>query len=163
MAYIEVKTTGPIEWAKVFESTRDMEGYEGSYVDCMGAYTVNQILDKDEFDKLKKAKSQKKPNQRRLIESGEVMVKFERKHLVVTKDGREIPQAGGAPKVTDSDGQVWDPDINGGIGNGSVAEVTNLISTFKGQDGKEYARTSLVAVKILEHVPLPERDDEEAA
>lgn len=163
MAYIEVKTVGPIEWAKVFESTRDMEGYEGAYVDCQGAYTVNQILDKAEFDKLKKAKSQKKPNQKRLVENGELMVKFERKHLVVTKDGREIPQAGGAPKVTDADGQEWDMDIHGGIGNGSTAEVTNLISTFKGQDGKEYARTSLVSIKILDHVPIPEREDDEAA
>lgn len=162
MAYIEVKTVGPIEWAKLFEETRDMEGYEGSYVECQGAYTVNQILSKEEFDKLKKAKSQKKPNQKRLME-GELVVKFERKHLVVTKDGREIPQAGGAPKVIDADGQDWDNDIHGGIGNGSTAEVTNLVSTFKGQDGKEYARTSLIAVKILEHVPIPERDDEEAA
>ena len=157
--YKEITTTGPIEWAKIFEDTRDMVGYEGAYEECNGAYTLNQILDKEEFDKLKSAGSQKKPNQKRLMD-GELVVKFERKHLVVTKDGREIPQAGGAPKVTDSDGQVWDTDINGGIGNGSMAAVTNLITTFQGSDGKTYSRTSLVSVKILEHVPIPEREDE---
>lgn len=158
--YVEITTTGPIEWAKIFEDTRDMVGYEGAYEECNGAYTVNQILDKEQYDKLKTAGSQKKPNQKRLME-GELMLKFERKHLVVTKDGREIPQAGGAPKVTDADGQAWDTDINGGIGNGSLAAVTNLITIFKGSDGKTYSRTSLVSVKILDHVPIPERDDDE--
>ena len=160
--YKEETTTGPIEWAKIFEDTRDMTGYEGAYEECNGAYTLNQILSKEEFDKLKSAGSQKKPNQKRLMD-GELMVKFERKHLVLTKDGREIPQAGGAPKVTDADGQEWDTDIHGGIGNGSVAEVANLITTFQGSDGKTYSRTSLLSVKILEHVPIPEREDDEAA
>ena len=159
--YTEVKTVGPIEWAKVFENTRDMQGYEGAYEECQGAYTVNQILDKEQFDKLKSAGSMKKPNQKRLLE-GELMVKFERKHLVTTKDGRVIEQAGGAPKVTDADGQPWDVDINGDIGNGSIAEVANLITSFQGSDGKTYSRTSLISVKILEHKPIPERDEEAA-
>jgi hypothetical protein len=138
-----------------------MEGYENAYVECEGAYTVNQILDKEQYEKLKAAGTMKKPNQKRLLE-GELVVKFERKHLVKTKDGRVIEQAGGAPKVTDSDGQPWDLDINGGIGNGSMAEVSNLITSFQGSDGKTYSRTSLIAVKILEHVPIPDRDDEAA-
>mgnify|MGYP000099395796 CR=1 FL=1 len=159
--YTEVKTTGPIEWAKVFENTRDMEGYEGAYIDCQVAYTVNQILDKEQYDKLKSAGTMKKPKQKRLLE-GELVVKFERKHLVTAKDGRVIEQAGGAPKVTGPDGQPWDVDIGGDIGNGSLAEVTNLITSFQGQDGKTYSRTSLLGVKILEHVPIPDRDEEAA-
>ena len=159
--YTEVKTVGPIEWAKIHESTRDMEGYENAYVECEGAYTVNQILDKEQYEKLKAAGTLKKPNQKRLLE-GELMVKFERKHLVTTKDGRGIEQAGGAPKVTDADGQPWDMDINGDIGNGSIAEVANLITSFQGSDGKTYSRTSLIGVKILEHKPIPERDEEAA-
>ena len=161
MAYKEVVTTGPIEWAKIFEDNRDMVGFDGAYEECQGAYTVNQILSKEDFEKLKAAKSQKKPNQKRLMD-GELVLKFERKHLVTNRDGKEITQAGGAPKVVDQDGQPWDVDIQGTIGNGSVAKVTNLISTFQGRDGKEYARTSLVSVKILEHVPIPEREDQAA-
>ena len=159
--YTEVKTVGPIEWAKVFENTRDMQGYEGAYEECQGAYTVNQILDKEQYEKLKAAGTMKKPNQKRLLE-GELVVKFERKHLVTTKDGRVIEQAGGEPKVTDADGQPWDVDINGDIGNGSIAEVANLITSFQGSDGKTYSRTSLISVKILEHKPIPERDEEAA-
>ena len=163
MAFKEVTTKGPIEWAKIFENNREMSGYEGIYEACEGAYTVVQVLDKEEFEKLKKAGTQKKPIQKRLLD-GEIAVKFERKHLVKTKDGREIPQAGGAPKVVGPNGKPWDLEEDGLIGNGTIAEVTNLINTFKGQDGKMISRTSLVKVKIVEHVPyVREENNEEAA
>ena len=38
--------------------------------------------------------------------------------------------------------------------------MTNLISTFKGQDGKIYARTTLTKIKILELVPYEEKEAE---
>ena len=151
MAYKSVTTTGPIEWARIFEANRDMEGYEGSYKACDGAYTVSQILSKEEFQKLQQAGTQKKPVQKRLME-GELVIKFERKHFVTNKEGLNISKAGGPPKVTDAEGNLWDMDTMGAIGNGSVAEVTNLISTFKGQDGKQYSRTSLVEIKIVDHI-----------
>ena len=160
MAYTEVKTTGPIEWARLFEGNRDMEGYQGAYAACDGAYTVSQILSKEEFTKLQTAGTTKKPVQKRLMD-GELVFKFERKHTVTKKDGTVVSQAGGAPVVTDAEGNAW-TDEHGLIGNGSVAEVSNLISTFKGQDGKMYARTSLVSVKIIEHVKY-EKDAEVAA
>ena len=160
MAYTEVKTTGPIEWARLFEGNRDMEGYQGAYAACDGAYTVSQILSKEEFTKLQTAGTTKKPVQKRLMD-GELVIKFERKHTVTSKDGTLVGKAGGAPVVTDAEGNAW-TDEHGLIGNGSVAEVSNLISTFKGQDGKMYARTSLVSVKIIEHVKY-EKDAEVAA
>ena len=154
--YVEVKTTGPVEWAKVFEGNRDMNGFEGSYVEFEGAYTVQQKLSKEEFEKLKSAQSQKKPNQKRLMD-GELVIKFERKHKVTRKDGTILPQAGGAPKVTDADGNPWTTEM-GLIGNGSNAEVTNLITIFKGSDGKQYSRTTMTEMKILEHVPVEDKE-----
>ena len=156
--YTEVKTTGSIEWAKVFETNRDMTGYEGAYVDFEGAYTVQQILSKDEYTKLQAAGTQKKPNQKRLMD-GELMLKFERKHKITSRDGKVIPQAGGAPKVMNADGTAWDKEVNGLIGNGSTAEVTNLITTFKGGDGKMYSRTTMTEVKIIEHIPVEEKEN----
>lgn len=155
--YTEVTTTGPIEWAKIFENNRDMTGYEGSYVPFDGAYTLQQILSKEEYEKLQAAGTQKKPNQKRLMD-GELAIKFERKHKVTRKDGTELPQAGGAPKVTDADGSPWSED-KGLIGNGSTAEVTNLITTFKGGDGKMYSRTTMTGVKIIEHKMVEEKAD----
>jgi hypothetical protein len=97
---------------------------------------------------LKDSGSQKQPNQNRMID-GEIVVKFVRPHKVLKKDGTEIPQAGGAPKVTDKDDNIWTEDM-GVIGNGTLAECTNLITTFTGSDGQQYSRTSLVGVKVLE-------------
>ena len=158
MAYKEVTTKGPIEWAKVFERNREMEGYDGAYIDCEGAYTVVQILSKEELEKLKKAGTQKKPIEKRLLD-GELAIKFVREHLVKKKDGTVIPQAGGAPKVVGPNGKPWNLEEDGMIGNGTIAEVTNLINTFKGSDGKMRSRTSLTKVKIIEHVPYV-RDEE---
>lgn len=159
--YIEVKTTGPIEWARVFEYNRDMDGFEGQYTECEGAYTVNQILDKDEFEKLKKAGTMKKPKPSRLMD-GEIVIKFERKHKVTNRNGELVAKACGAPKVVGPDGQDWDGE-NHPLGNGTVAEVTNLLSQFTTRDGKTGYRTSLVAIKVLDYVPVPEREDDEAA
>lgn len=160
--YKEVTTTGPIEWAKIFEDNREMSGFEGIYEECEGAYVLTQVLSKEEFEKLKKAGTQKKPIQKRLME-GEIAVKFERKHLVKKNDGTVIPQAGGAPKVLNSQGKKWDVEVDGLIGNGSIAEVTNLITSFKGQEGKMISRTSLIKVKIIEHIPYVREEQEDEA
>jgi len=157
--YKDVTTTGPIEWAKIFENNRDMEGYEGDFVKCEGAYTLNQILTQADLEKLEEAGSQKAPIKKRLINDKQIVVKFVRKHLVTRRDGSILPQAGGAPKVTDADGNPWTEEM-GLIGNGSTAEVTNLITTFKGQDGKMYSRTTLTGLKILEHIKHEEKEEE---
>ena len=107
---------------------------------------------------LQAAGTQKKPNQKRLMD-GELMLKFERKHKITSRDGKVIPQAGGAPKVMNADGTAWDKEVNGLIGNGSTAEVTNLITTFKGGDGKMYSRTTMTEVKIIEHIPVEEKEN----
>lgn len=163
MAFKEVTTKGIVEWAKVFEANREMVGYEGAYEACEGAYTLVQVLSKEEFQKLKKAGTLKKPITKRMTENSEIAIKFERKHIVKNKEGKVIPQAGGAPKVIGPDGKPWNLEEQGTIGNGSLAEVTNLINTFKGADGKMISRTSLVKVKIIEHVPYVREEAEEEA
>ena len=45
MATRKVKLTGIAEWAKVFESNRDMDGFDGVYRDHDGACTIDVILD----------------------------------------------------------------------------------------------------------------------
>lgn len=158
--YTEVVTVGPIEWARIFEDNRDTEGYDGAYTDCEGAYTLTQILDKAQFEKLKKKGSQKKPIAKRLMD-GVIAIKFERKHLVKMDDGTVIEKAGGAPKVVNASGVVWDADVDGLIGNGSIAEVTNLLTSFKGKDGTNICRTTLTKVKIVDHV-VYQREEETA-
>ena len=163
--YKEVTTTGPIEWARIFEDNRDMNGYEGMYEDCEGAYTVVQVLTKAEYEKLKKAGSQKKPIQSRMMD-GVIAVKFERRHLVKNKAGDIVAKAGGAPKVIGPNGQPWTQE-DGLIGNGTTAEITNLIQTFDVTDetGKKsrVSRTSLSKVKILELIEYAKEEEEARA
>lgn len=156
--FIEVTTTGPIEWARVFEDTRDMEGYEGAYRDCDGAYTVNQVLSKEEYKKLRDAGSQKKFKEKRFEETEERVVGFMRKHTVRNRNGEIVEKASGAPEVLNSMGEPWDREKDGLIGNGSIAEVTNLISKFKGSDDKVISRTALKSVKIIELVPYEAKE-----
>lgn len=157
----EVKTTGPIEWARLWEHNMDETGLDGVYEKTQGAFTVNQVLSKEEWEKLKDAGTMKKPNQNRLMD-GELVVKFIRPNVVTNRDGDIVKKAGGAPKVTGPDGQVWDAE-NFPVGNGTVAELTHLLSQFKNPEGKVGYRTSLVAVKILDYVPIPDLEDEDEA
>ena len=66
MATRKVILTGISEWAKVFEQNRDKTGYkptpeaQGTYEASDGACTIDVILDKDNFSKLKSSKSMKK-------------------------------------------------------------------------------------------------------
>ena len=47
MATRKVKLTGIAEWARVFESNRDMDGFDGVYRDHDGACTIDVIMDDD--------------------------------------------------------------------------------------------------------------------
>lgn len=162
--YKEVTTTGPIEWARIFEENRDMSGFEGMYEKCEGAYTVTQILTKEEYEKLKKSGSQKKPIQKRLME-GQLAIKFERKHLVKREDGTVLDKAGGSPAVVGPNGKPWTQE-DGLIGNGTLATLTHLVSSFSVTDketGKvsKVSRTTLTKVKILELVEYNKEEGDE--
>ena len=136
MATRKVTLTGKAHWAKVFPENRDMKGFEGAYEECDGAYTIEVALEKDQLDKLKAAKSAKKPV---LKDDGTLRIKFVRKH----KD--KFDWAGGPPKVVDSDDDPWDFDSNGFIPNDSEVEV--LVSVY---DTSYRPGTRLEEVKVLE-------------
>ena len=162
--YKEVITKGPVEWARIFEENRDLEGYEGAYSDTEGAYTITQVLDKAEYEKLKKSGSMKKPIQSRMMD-GVIAVKFERKHIIKDRAGNVVEKAGGPPKVVGPNGKPWSMEEDGLIGNGSLAELTHLVQGFSVIDkdtgkAKQVARTTLQKVKVLELVKY-ERQEEE--
>jgi hypothetical protein len=114
MASKNVKLRGKFMWAKVFESNRDMKGFEDAYVDCEGAYTVDFGMTAEEAAKLKAAGSKKGFKEK----DGLFWVKLVRKHL------HKIPDLGGPPKIYNAKGQPWDSDIDGFIGNGSEGTVS---------------------------------------
>jgi len=152
---------GTAEWSKVFSDNRDMEGFEGAYKEHGGAYTINVILDTDNYGKLRDTKTMKKGT----VHEDGMNVKFIRKHDMkfVMKDGTEIDN-GGAPQVFGPDGKEWSFEENGHIGNGSKVKVG--LSVY-GTSRKTIFGTRLEWVKVVELVEMnpqgdftPDTDDE---
>jgi len=145
--YKSVTTEGPVSWAKLREHDRDEHGYNGAYEECDGAYTIDQELSKEEFAKLSEAGSLKRPKGKYLMD-GKIVVGFARKHKVMFR-GEVLEAASGPPVLLDADGQPWNGDA---IGNGSVCAVTNLLSFFTAPNGDPSCRTTMIEVKVMEHV-----------
>jgi hypothetical protein len=143
----KVVIEGIANWAKVFESNRDMEGYQGAYADTNGRTTIELILDKENADKLTKAGSMKRG---RPVDGG-IAVKLDRKW----ETGRDWDS--GAPEVLRADGNPWDVNVDGFIGNGSKVRVMAVVTDFP---EKRVRSTRLEMVKVLEHVPYEGVDDQ---
>ncbi len=142
MATKQVVLTGTAKWARVFEDNRDMNGFEGAYVDCDGAYSIDVFLDKANKQKLKDSGSIKRG---KFDDDGNFSVKFTRKHT------DRFEWASGAPKVTKLDGSVWSFEDDGPIGNDSEVEITLSVYTTSYNPG-----TRLEAVKVIKAVAIDE-------
>jgi len=149
MATKKITLKGQAQWARVFEDNRDMQGFEGAYVEFDGAYTIDVVLDKENKQILKDSGSAKKG---KFDDDGNFSVKFVRKH----KD--RFDWASGAPQVTKADGTAWSFEDDGSLGNGSEIEVELSVYTTAYRPG-----TRLESVKVLKAVEIEERvSDEES-
>jgi hypothetical protein len=142
MASKKVVLEGIAMWAKIFETNRDLEGYKGAYKDTDGRTSIDLILDKENMEKLNRSGSMKrgKPDP----EGRGTMVKVDRKF----NTGRDWDS--GAPEVLRADGNPWDVNTDGFVGNGSKVRVMVVVTDFP---DKGVTSTRLEMVKILEHVP----------
>jgi hypothetical protein len=143
----KVVLEGIANWAKVFSSNRDLEGYKGAFKEYNGATTIELVLDNDNWDKLKRSGSMKRG---RPVDGG-TAVKLERKW----ETGKDWDS--GAPEVLKADGNPWDVDVDGFIGNGSKVRVMAVVTDFP---DKGVSSTRLEMVKVLEHVPYEGVDDQ---
>ena len=130
---------GKANWCKVFEQNRDREGFNGSYTTCDGAYTLDLILEPDQYQALKESGSMKTGT---LTEDG-LRVKFVRKHK------GPFAAASGAPKIVNDVDQPWDLDTMGTLGNGSELEITVSVYPIKAYGT---VGTRLETIKVLDHV-----------
>ena len=141
MATRKVKLTGIAEWARVFESNRDMDGFDGVYRDHDGACTIDIIMDDANLSTLKASRSMKKGTPD--AEGRGTKVKFIRKF----NTGKDWDS--GAPIVQKSDGSTWNLSDDGTIGNGSTVEVElSVYDTSR----PNIVGTRLDKVKVLDHV-----------
>lgn len=141
-----------INWAKVFEETRDMTGYKknarskGSFEDCNGAYTVQVELTEEAVQQLEEAGSAKEYRDGKGNIKDEA--KFVKKHEVYNKDGEVIPFLSGPPEVARADGTPWDIHEDGLIGNGTTAVVR--IEVYDMGDGE--TSTKLAGIQVVDLV-----------
>lgn len=140
---------GEAYYPKVFEHNRDMEGFEGVYKGCNGAYTIDLVIDDAEFHKLQEAGSKIEGKEH---EDGGRKVKFKRANEVRNKDGEIIEDFSGPPQVTDEEGNPWvstedEPKL---IGNGSRVIVALSVTPSKKRKAIVYTR--LEGVKVVDHV-----------
>ena len=141
MATRKIKLTGIAEWARVFETNRDMDGFDGVYRDHDGACTIDIIMDDANLSTLKASRSMKKGTPD--AEGRGTKVKFIRKF----NTGKDWDS--GAPTVQKSDGSTWDISSDGTIGNGSTVEVElSVYDTSR----PNIVGTRLDKVKVVDHV-----------
>lgn len=143
----KVVLEGIANWAKVFESNRDMEGYKGAYKDTNGRTTIELVLDDENAERLKRAGSMKRG---RPVEGG-LSVKLDRK-WESDKDWES-----GSPEILRADGNPWDVNEDGFIGNGSKVRVMAIVTDFP---DRGVSSTRLEMIKVLEHVPYEGVDDQ---
>jgi len=152
MATKKLKLRGYINWAKVFEQNRDMEGFEGAARETDGQTSFEFHMSPEELSKLQEAGSIKQPKVS-TDHDGYYMVRFSRPWHI---PGREF--ASGPAPVLKADGTRWDYDLDGTIGNGSVADVWfDVYDTKTRRKGTRHTK-----IQIVEHVPyVPEEVEEE--
>lgn len=148
MASKYVTLEGTCEWAKVFEQNRDMSGYKGAYEATNGRTTINLILDQEEFAKLQSSGSMKRGKP---TSDGKINVKVDRKF----ETGRDWDS--GAPEVLRPDGNPWDYEEDGMIGNGSKVRVQVVVTDLPKQG---VVTTRLEKVKVLELEEYEGRDSD---
>ena len=150
---------GTCQWAKVFPETRDMMEFDeetGGFTkpsSTGGRYSLELVMTPEDYRELKMSGSIAAKHSK-MNEAGDDVVRFKREHVRKGKDGVVLEFASGAPKVTDGvTDEVWSLDEQGLIGNGSEVEITVAVYTTKFSPG-----TRLETVKVLNHVPVPDRD-----
>jgi hypothetical protein len=141
MATRLVKLRGIAYYPKVFETNRDLTGFDNALVDIGGQTTIDVDLDERHIALLQRSKSMLRgsPSPEN---QGLTRVKFKRKW--------QEKFGGGEPRVIRADDTSWDLNTDGMIGNGSEVEVTIAVYDTS---RKNIVGSRLDSVKVLKHVP----------
>ena len=149
-----IKATGTVQWAKIFPQNMDTGSDDNNAAKAVKKAGGQYILDfyPDDPDgfvaDLEKAGVDMAPmSHKRMKErDGRVFTKLKRKHI------GPFEEAGGPPKVVDTNKQPWDMDEQGEIGNGSKVGV--VLDVYNGN-------IRLAAVQVLELVEYESPDLED--
>ncbi len=138
-----------LEWCKVYEHTRDLDGPWGAWTDEGGRYTVTAYLNEDEFNKLRDTGATK-ARDKTPDEDGLYKIQFTRKH----ED--KFEWASGAPKVVLPEGYTEDNLI--GNGSKGIVHVDVYKTSRAGLVGTRL--TGLTVTDMVEYIPDPDYSPE---
>lgn len=155
MGTTRITLRGKAKWAKVFESNRDMNGFEGAYKPYDGAYSIQLEMDKENYDKLEASGAAKanKIKRKEVDKLGTTEIKFIRKH----KD--KFEWASGAPKVMKADGSEWSFADDGLIGNDSDVELEISVYTTSKATGSRLE--SVTVLNPVEYNEFSKHEEDE--
>lgn len=162
MAATNIKLKGKAQWARLREEDRDVggpntpENIQAKLDKAGGMYLMNLYFDEGVTRKdLIKAGVPHKGMIGQLIkedDEGNLFYKCKREHRRIAKNGKEYIFRG--PTVTGPDGNEWDWDEDGLIGNGSEVEVT-----LKKMEYGDVTLVSMDSVQVLDHVKYEREED----
>ena len=146
MATKKFKVSGKAQWAKVFDSNKELKDWQGNPHEFGGLFKIDVILDKDNKSIYKSSGTSGKG---KFDDDGNFIATFKR------KEKERFEWAGGPPEVVNADGSKFEGSL---IPNNSDVEVEFTVYTTSMSPG-----TRLEKVIIHTLAEMPERKDDVAA
>lgn len=154
--------SGPCMYARIFEGTRDMEGYEGKHLPYDGAYEIlvgvpeygpeyKMIMGWNRMYAPKIGGKDKGFELERGAVEGLAYFRFNRKHDPKKANPKANARWGGPPSVIAADTPPVDWNDEVAIGNGSLVTLKIDVENLKSNPKINFVR--LEAVRVDEHVP----------
>lgn len=146
MATKKFKVQGKAQWAKVFDSNKELKDWQGNPHEFGGLFKIDVILDKENKAIYKSSGTSGKG---KFDDDGNFIATFKR------KEKERFEWAGGPPEVVNADGSKFEGSL---IPNNSDVEVEFTVYTTSMSPG-----TRLEKVIIHTLAEMPERKDDVAA
>lgn len=143
MATRKFSVKGKAQWAKVFDSNKELKDWQGNPHAFGGLFKIDVILDKENKAIYKSSGTSGKG---KFDDDGNFIATFKR------KEKERFEWAGGAPEVVNADGSKFEGTL---IPNNSDVEVEFTVYTTSMSPG-----TRLEKVIIHELAEMPERREE---
>ncbi len=146
MATKKYSVKGKAQWAKVFDSNKELKDWQGNPHAFGGLFKIDVILDKENKAIYKSSGTSGKG---KFDDDGNFIATFKR------KEKERFEWAGGPPEVVNADGSKFEGTL---IPNNSNVEVEFTVYTTSMQPG-----TRLESVRVISLAEMPERKDSEIA
>jgi len=146
MATKKYKVTGKAQWAKVFDSNKELKDWQGNPHEFGGLFKIDVILDKENKAIYKSSGTSGKG---KFDDDGNFIATFKR------KEKERFEWAGGPPEVVNADGSKFEGTL---IPNNSDVEVEFTVYTTSMSPG---TRLEKVIIHTLAEMPVREEPKEE--